>query len=145
MAILAHALLGCCAHEAHAADHADCGHGHGGIAKVSSHEAKQPCVEDHAGQGEAYSILELGHSDCENEPVPEAPHDCQHNSCVWTTHSDSGFDLTQLTVWFAQGNVGVGQPISFDLHRPLQRTTVDDLFHSAPPVRSHLSLGVFLI
>lgn len=144
VAILAHALLGCCAHEAHAADHADCGQGHGEIANASSHRVEQPSVEDHAGQGEAYSILELGPSDCQHEPAPEAPHNCQHNSCVWTTHSDSGLDLTQLTVWFALGNCGVDQSKGFDFHRPLQSSSVDDV-HFALPVRSHLALSVIRI
>lgn len=129
LAILAHALLGCCAHEAHASD--------------TCCELQVPTVHVACHCG-------AEHGDVEEDAPPKAPHVCHHGGCWWIScnAADSGVTLHHL--W-----AGVGSTEAVD-SSSLLAINLNDHLASLPnasphqkffglPVRSHLAVGILLI
>ncbi len=125
VSIFGHAIVGCCSHTVHFA---------------ASHEL--PAVSGaHAGHGES-------HHHCHDTTVPgnHAPgedHDCDHAKCQWVASSGS-IDLALTSPFTAVGVMCA--EVSTQIFATLtQNLTTLAESPPAPPVRSHLALGVLLI
>ena len=123
LSVLAHAVVGCCAHSVHSA--ASHSHGHGDHAATHSHH--------HDGENAT--------PPCDHEPGKD--HSCHHAKCLWLASSNM-VDISVASPFDTMGLIG-------DI-ATLQASELFSLRHAAVsespprlPLRSHLALGVLLI
>jgi len=136
--VLAHALFGCCAHQAHAGSEARCVHA------VCGHDSDHH--HDHAGeQAHQESATPAIAEECDHEPEPADSHTCQHQNCLWTVSNNGGFDLSLQVIALYQC-VDSLLATSQRLHNQTAFLAADRHgLAPALPVRSHIALSILLI
>jgi hypothetical protein len=136
--VLAHGILGCCAHSGgHAASAAGCEHG-----------ANQETSHSH----ETLPNSVAHDSSLENPPSghlampPSEKHACQHGTCQWmTTKSLGGQDISQLTMNGLVLPSLSGQQPDLRFAAQILRGEASCWHPNTAGLRLHLAFGVLLV
>ena len=138
-AVLAHALVGCCAH-----DHSHVGSLPISGMMVSSHRCAAEQVDHPSGVHNSIADCIAQDKSYQQDSTPMIPHNLGRCDCQWLSGDDctAGVDLDVALQWFCAVNVLVATDGSLAID---ERATLPIHVPLALSVRAHLAMGVMLL
>ena len=136
--VLAHSVMGCCAHE----ERASAGCIHPGYCQSAGESA--PCEHSHGRRTSSVdgACASMSTADGTQNSDPRQEHQCPHDACQWIVQKDVTAAGQLIQMAYVSAIAQADSCVSCALLTLVQPATPPTF---APPVRRHLWVGVLLI